>query len=159
MNWLDVVIALLIALSVWDGWRQGVVTQILGLAALALGVWLAWKFGGVAGEWFGNTEWAGIAGFIAVFILVVISVIVVGKFTRGLFKIVGLGIFDSVFGVLFSLVKMFALVGLVMMIFATVDPGGKVISERVRENSALLQVIETVNGVVFPFVQNMFNSL
>ncbi len=159
MNWLDVVIALLLALAVWDGWRQGVVTQALGLAAFGLGIYAAWRFGGVAGGWFGDAAWAGVAGFVVVFILVIISVMLIGRFTRGLFRVVGLGVFDSILGVIFSLLKMFVSVGLVVRIFDFFDPSGALISERVRAGSSLFQLIETVNGAIFPFIENMFKSL
>lgn len=159
MNWLDVVIALLLAFAVWEGWRQGVVAQTLGLAALALGVYLAWKFGNVAGEWFGGTSWAGVAGFAVVFIVVIVCVATLGYFTRGLFKIVGLGIFDSLLGVLFSLLKTFVFVGLSMTIIDCFDPAGRLITERVRSGSSLLSLVETVNEVVFPFIKNILNSL
>ena len=160
MNWLDIVIIVLLLYSVWEGWRQGVVTQILGLAALALGIFLAWRYGGAIGGWLGLEEvMARIVGFIVVLVAVILGVVLIGRATRGLFRIVGLGVFDSILGVLFSAFKMVLFVGLFMMLFEVLDPEGKVISVGIRDGSVMYRVVDGVCDVVFPFVRDMFRAL
>ncbi len=159
MNWLDIVIVLLLALAVWQGWRQGVVTQILGLAALALGIFLAWRYGGAIGSWLGMEDVvARVAGFAIVLVAVVVGVVLIGRATRGLFRIVGLGVFDNVLGVLFSAFKMVLFVGLFMMIFGFFDPDGRVISDGVRGGSRMFGFVDGVCDVVFPFVRDAFGK-
>lgn len=160
MNWLDIVIGLLLVLAVWQGWRQGVVTQVLGLAALALGVFLGWKYGGSIGRWFGLEEvMARVVGFIIVLVVVILAVVLIGRLTRGLFRIVGLGIFDSFLGVLFSVLKMVVFTGLFMMLYEVCDPSGKVISENVREGSVMYGVVDEICDALFPVVRDMFRTL
>lgn len=157
MNLLDIVIILLLIFAVWEGWRQGVVTQVLGLAALALGIFLAWKFGHSIGTWLGMEDMAAtVVGFIIVLVAVIVGVVLMGWFTRGLFKVVGLGMFDNLLGVLFSCLKMFAIIGLVLMLFDAADPNGKVITDGAKNGSAMYRAVDSVNGVVFPFVENLF---
>lgn len=160
MNWLDIVIVLLLLLAVWQGWRQGVVTQILGLAALATGVFLAWRYCAQIGGLLGLEDvTARVVGFIVVLVVVILGVWLIGRLTRGLFKIVGLGVFDSILGVLFSMLKMIIFVGLFMMLFEAADPDGRVISEGVREGSVMYGVVESVCDVIFPFVRDIFKTL
>jgi membrane protein required for colicin V production len=160
MNWLDIVIILLLMYSVWEGWRQGLVTQVLGLAALALGIFLAWRYGGEIGAWMGlESVVAHAVGFIVVLVAVIVVVFLIGRVTRGLFRIVGLGAFDSILGVLFSALKMVLFVGLAVMLFELLDPAGKVISEEVREGSVMMRTVDGVCDVVFPFIRDMFRSL
>lgn len=160
LNWLDIVIFLLLLLAVWQGWRQGVITQILGLAALALGIFLAWRYGGAIGGWLGLEEMmARVVGFIVVLVVVIVGVVLIGRATRGLFRIVGLGVFDNLLGVVFSALKMALFVGLFMMVFEFFDPNGRVISEGVRGGSVMYGAVESVCNVVFPFIRDMFKAL
>jgi membrane protein required for colicin V production len=157
MNWLDIVIVILLIFAVWEGWRQGVITQVLGLAAVVLGIFLAWRFGRGIGVWLGMEGMtATVAGFAIVLVVAVVAVVLIGRLTRGLFRIVGLGMFDNVLGVVFSALKMSVLVGLVMMLVEAVDPQGRVVSESVRERSAMYGAVNRVNGAIVPFVKDIF---
>ncbi|MDR2882235.1 MAG: CvpA family protein [Alistipes sp.] len=160
MNWIDIVIGLLLVLAVWQGWRQGVITQILGLAALGLGVVMAWRWGGDIGGWMGleqNTAW--VVGFVVVLMVVVLAVWLIGRITRGLFRIVGLGVFDNVLGVLFSALKMALFVGLFMMVLDFFDPEGRVVTASVRQGSVVYRAVDGVCDVIFPFIKDMFGRL
>jgi membrane protein required for colicin V production len=160
MNWLDIVIALLLLVAVVQGWRQGVVTQVLGLAALALGVFAAWRYGAEIGAWLGLEDiMARVVGFVVVLGVVIVAVVLIGRATRGVFRIVGLGMFDNLLGVLFSALKMALFVGLFMMLLEAVDPSGKVISEGVRSGSVMWGVVDGVCDHIFPMVQDMFKAL
>jgi membrane protein required for colicin V production len=160
MNWLDIVIGLLLILAIVQGWRQGVVTQILGLAALALGVFLAWRYGAVIGSWLGLEDIvARVVGFVVVLGVVIVAVVLIGRATRGVFRIVGLGVFDNLLGVLFSALKMAVFVGLFMMLLEAIDPSGKVVSEGVRAGSVMWGAVDGVCDHIFPMVRDMFKTL
>jgi membrane protein required for colicin V production len=160
MNWLDIVIILFLLAAVWQGWRQGVITQILGLAALALGIWLAWRWGGAIGGALGlEGAVARVVGFIVVLSVVIVAVVLIGRLTRGLFRIVGLGVFDNILGVLFSALKMALFVGLFMMLFEFFDPEGRVITAGVKQGSVMWRAVDGVCDAVFPFIRDMFRGL
>jgi membrane protein required for colicin V production len=160
MNWVDIVIILLLLAAAWQGWRQGVITQILGLAALALGILLAWRWGGPIGAWMGlEGAMARVIGFVVVLVAVIVAVVLIGRLTRGLFRIVGLGVFDNILGVLFSALKMALFVGLFMMLYELCDPDGRVIPAGVREGSVMFRAIDSVCDAIFPFIRDMFNAI
>lgn len=118
MNWLDIVIVLLLAAAAWQGWRQGVIVQVLGLAAIVVGIFLARSYSFTIGSSLGlEGTTANVVGFIVVFLAVILVVVLIGRLTRGLFRIVGLGVFDSVFGAAFSVLKVYILVWLVLQLF------------------------------------------
>ncbi len=160
MVWLDYIIILLLVFAVWEGWKQGLVTQVLGLVAVAAGIFLAWRFGASIGESLGMEDvTATCAGFAIVLVAVIVGVVLIGRFTRGLFKIVGLGVFDNILGVMFSALKMFVLVGLAVMLLEVVDPDGRILSDRVKERSPMFRAVDDVNGIVFSFVKDLFDTL
>lgn len=160
MNWLDIVIILLAIFAVWEGWRQGLVAQILGLAALALGLFLAWRHGGTIGGWIGLEDTpARVVGFAIVLVVVIVAVVLIGRATRGLFRIVGLGVFDNLLGVMFSLLKMALFTGLTIMLIEACDPAGRVISQRVKDGSVMYGAVDSICDAVVPFVSDLFLGL
>lgn len=157
MNWFDIVIVLLLLCAAWEGWKQGAVIQVMGLGAVALGIWGAWKFGHQTGVWLGMEGLAAtVAGFAVVLVGVVVVVTLVGHLARGLFKLVGLGVFDNLLGTLFSMLRTFIIAALLVMVVEAADPGGKVLTDRTKGRSVMYGAMEAVNGVVFPFVGKLF---
>ena len=132
----------------------------MGLAALALGIILAWRYGESIGAWFGLEEMAAqIVGFVIVLVVVVLGVWLIGRVTRGLFRIAGLGIFDNFLGVAFSVLKIILFIGLFVMVFRFFDGEGRVISPDVLAGSVMWGAVDAVCDVVFPFFREWFNGL
>ncbi len=163
MNWLDIVIILLLVYAVWEGWRQGVITQILGLAALALGIFLAWRSGAAIGGWLGmEGVVATVAGFVIVLVVVIVAVVLIGRLTRGLFRIVGLGVFDNILGVLFSMFKMLLIAGIILMLIGAADPHGKALKKETTHSSVMYRAAIKTTDFIFPYVnllkENIFGD-
>lgn len=153
MSWLDIVIIVLLIFAVWEGWKQGLVRQVLGLAALALGVFLAWKFGNDLGSIFGlEGTTATVVGFIIILVVVILSMGLLGWLTRGLFKLVGLGIFDNILGVVLSALKMLLVAGILLMLVEFLDPREKAITRQIKRTSPMYKATTAVTGFVFPYV-------
>lgn len=153
MSWLDIVVIALLVYAVWEGARQGIIRQVMGLAALILGIFLAWRFGHDLGSVFGlDGTGATIAGFTVILVVVILSVSLLGRLTRGLFKLVGLGIFDNILGIAFSGLKMLLIAGVLLMLVEFADPHGKVITRQIRTSSPMYKVVTAVTGFVFPYV-------
>ena len=118
VNWLDIVIIVLLIAAAVQGWRQGVIVQVIGLVAIVCGILLARNLCGPIGELFGlEGTVARVAGFAAVLLVVILVVALIGRATRGLSRIVGLGVFDSIFGAAFSVLKVWLLVWVVLNLF------------------------------------------
>jgi membrane protein required for colicin V production len=160
MNWLDIVIIVLLIYAVWEGARQGIIRQVLGLGALILGIYLAWKYGHAVGTMFGLEDMAAtVAGFAVVLVVVIVVVALVGRITRGLFKLVGLGIFDNILGIAFSALKMFLILGLVFMVIEGFDSKEKMLSGKVKNSSVMYRATIAVTGFVFPYIDLLKDSI
>ena len=113
MNWFDIIVALLLVWSIWRGYSTGFIRQAIAIVALGLGVWLAFAFGLQVGLTLGLDELlAAPVGFIVVFAVVVLALAILGLLTKGLFRFAGLGVFDSILGVVLSLVKTWAIMSI-----------------------------------------------
>lgn len=145
--------AALLIFAAWEGWRQGLVRQVLGLAALVLGIFLAWKFGNGLGTVFGlKGTTATVTGFILILIAVILLTGLLGWITRGLFRLVGLGVFDNIFGVALSGLKMLLVVGIILMLTEYLDTDNKIITREIKKTSPMYRAATAVTGFVFPYV-------
>jgi membrane protein required for colicin V production len=109
MNWLDIVLAIIIVVSVITSFRKGLSREIIGLVsvllALILGLWLYGTAGGYLLPYISSRTTANLAGFCLVFVSVILLgafiSYVVGKFLR----VTGLSIFDHALGALFGVAR------------------------------------------------------
>ena len=106
MNTLDLIVCLVLALAVWNGWRQGFVVQICSLAGIVAGIWIAARFGAQVGGWLRlDDEVAAAGGFVMVLVAVILVVAIAGRVVRKVFHFAGLGVADTLLGIAVSVLK------------------------------------------------------
>ena len=128
MNWLDIVILVIVAWSVAIAFRKGLVREILGLASVILALLLGLWFYGTAAAWLApylsSRPLANAAGFMAVFLGVMllgaVASYVIGKFLR----VTGLSMLDHALGAAFGVLRgVLIAIALVMAIMAFAKDG------------------------------------
>ncbi|MGB7761359.1 MAG: CvpA family protein [Bryobacteraceae bacterium] len=109
MNWLDVVLGLILAVSVAAAFRRGFTREVIELVALVLGFVLGLWFYGWAGSFLEPHLKSPQAAHFAGFILVFCGVLLVGalvSFVVGRFlKVTGLSFFDHLLGAGFGALR------------------------------------------------------
>jgi membrane protein required for colicin V production len=118
VNWADVAIVAVVLLSAAAAAAQGFLYELFSLAGVIAGYLLAvWGYRAVA-PWYApyvSTPWvANIAGFLTIFVIIVLLAGIIGRIARWTMKEVGLRWFDRVLGGAFGLVRGV----LVAMVFA-----------------------------------------
>jgi membrane protein required for colicin V production len=118
MNWLDVVLGLILIASVVAAFRKGFTREVIELLSLVLGfvlgLWFYGWAGGFLAPYLSSRQAANFAGFILVFIGVLLAgalvSFVVGKFL----KVTGLSFFDHFLGAGFGVLRA-ALIAVVLV--------------------------------------------
>jgi membrane protein required for colicin V production len=109
MNWLDVVLAVLLAWSVVTGFRKGFTREVIGLASVIAALILATWFYGTAASYLlpyiSSRPAAGLAGFLLVFCGVILLGSVVSLAVRKVLKVTGLSFFDRILGCGFGFLR------------------------------------------------------
>lgn len=160
MNTIDLVVCLVLALAVWNGWRQGFIVQICSLAGIVLGIWLAARFGGEVGALLRlDEEVAQAGGFVAVLVAVVLAVAVAARLMRRLFHFAGLGIADIVLGVAVSVVKYLLVLSALFAAFDRLNADHTLVGEQTLEESRSYRPILRLSGELFPFVERMWDRV
>ncbi|MGE5647261.1 MAG: CvpA family protein [Acidobacteriota bacterium] len=136
-NWLDVVLALILAASIVRGLVKGLARTGIGLASVVVGVLCGLWFYGVVGgqmrDYISSRPLANLAGFLVIFTFVVVLGWLLGMLLERLLKLVHLswlnrllgGAFGAVRGVLLCTVIVF-----VLMAFAIKPPPRAVAESR-----------------------------
>ena len=133
MSGLDWLISGAVVLSVLLAAQQGFFYELFSLAGVVIGyIAAAWGYGRVAAWYlpFVKSEWvAEIAGFLTIFIAVLILAGIIGRLARWIFKEVGLRWFDRLLGAAFGLVRGVLFVAVFLLAFTSFAPGSKAISD------------------------------
>lgn len=148
MNLFDIFVCIIGVAAVVNGWRRGFAVQACGLAALVIGIFVAAKVGTRVGGALGVDErFASAAGFLAVFACVLAVMFIAGRIIRKIFDFVGIGVLDTLFGVIFSLLKSALILGILCSTFDKLNGGGRFISKRTLERSAVYRPLcDAVNA-------------
>ncbi len=106
MNWLDIILIVVLALSILGGLTRGLIRTALSLAGLILGIFLAGRYYAAFGNWLpiANTDIANIVAFAIIFIAVMVAAGLLAFFMRRIISLVMLGWADKLLGALLGLV-------------------------------------------------------
>ena len=120
MNWADLTILAVVALSVLMGLWRGFIGEVLALICWVLAFWVAWMFGPALAERFsGSISTPSVRLLLAYalcFITVLIAGAIVAFLVRKLVEGSGLSGSDRLLGMVFGLVRGLALVTLVVLL-------------------------------------------
>ena len=123
LNWLDIVLIVIVALSVVEGLKKGFARVGIGFAAAIVGVVVGiWFYGTAAYYLLPFVSSKGVANFIGfwiVFLVCVVAGALLGKLLAALFKWAGLSWMDRLLGAGFGLLRgAVAAVALVLVLVA-----------------------------------------
>jgi membrane protein required for colicin V production len=132
MSGFDFLIVAVVLASVVLATAQGFFFEVLSLAGVVAGyVLAAWEYPNVA-AWFGpyvKTAWvAELAGFLTIFIAVVVLAGIAGRIIRWAAKEAGLRWFDRLLGAVFGLVRGVLIIAVVVLAMASFTPGSRVLA-------------------------------
>ncbi|MEZ5462449.1 CvpA family protein [Dokdonella sp.] len=120
MNWFDYAIIATLALSILVGLWRGFIGEVLALVCWVLAFWVAWTFGPHLADQFSNAisvpSVRVLLGYALCFVAVLIGGAIVSYLMRKLVNGSGLSGTDRLLGMVFGLVRGFALVVLVVLL-------------------------------------------
>lgn len=157
MNWLDILLIVIFAFFVWQGFRSGLVGAIGGFIGVVLGVYFGSHYMLQAGEWlmevanFDNQALASILGFIGIFILVNVVISIIVWIINKIFHIIPfINLANKLLGA-FVGVLAGALVIAAIVYLLSIMPFSGAISDSL-DNSRFAQMALNIAFVVKPFI-------
>lgn len=162
MNILDIIILICIIPALVQGVRKGFISQVISIISIILGVWISARFANMAGAWL--AQWITASGQvirIIAFTLILITVILVlngiGKLLERIIKLIMLGWLNKALGVVFSLLKCFLILGLIIMAFNSLNTTFGLVKPEVLADSVLYTPLKDLAYSVFPYIKDLIS--
>jgi membrane protein required for colicin V production len=154
MNAIDLVVCIVVIIALINGWRRGLILQIVSLCALVVGIWIAAKFGAAVGAWLRLDESISTAGgFLVIFLAIILIMAIFGRAVRELFHFAGLGLLDRVLGVVVATAKYLIILSLIFSILDTFNKDYSIIKKSRIERSKTYEPILRLSEKIFPFLE------
>ena len=136
MNVFDIIVYIALAWAVFNGWRRGFLLQMLSLLAVVASLYFAAQYGSELERILGiEVGVAGVTGFIIIFVGALVVISVGGYLLRAVFRFAGLGMVDTLLGILFSLAKVGLIVSVLFSWFASINKDYEWASKQTIEES------------------------
>lgn len=157
MNWFDLLIALLLLIAFVNGYRKGLIMQLVGLATLVL----AAIFGGRLAEKILpeihrlieiSPDAARVLSFVLAFALIAIVLSLVGKMLQQFIDVVLLSFINRLSGAVIALGTMMLLLSIILNLVLMLDKEQVVIKKEIREESFFFERVEAVVPALVPYL-------
>jgi len=157
MNWFDLLIALLLLIALVNGYRKGLIMQLVGLATLVL----AAIFGGRLAEKILpeihrlieiSPDAARVLSFVLAFALIAIVLSLVGKMLQQFIDVVLLSFINRLSGAVIALGTMMLLLSIILNLVLLLDKEQVVIKKEIREESFFFERVEAVVPALVPYL-------
>lgn len=160
MSILDVILLICFIPALIQGLKKGFISQVISIASIIIGIWASSRFADAVSEWLAKYITASeqvlkVASFALILIAVILALAAVGKLLEGIFKMVTLGWLNRLLGLVFSLVKTSLLIGLLIMVFTSLNDTFKLVSEATLNESVLYTPFKEAAFKVFPYIKDM----
>ena len=155
MNWLDITILCLCGVGLIKGLFDGMIKQVVALAALIIGLYLCsvtagWLCGYATGlTWFPPKAVVPVS-YVLGFILIVGIVLLAGNIVHRVISITPLSIFNHLIGGLLGVVLMVLFISVLLNIMELVDIHSTFLSQELKVESRFYNVIRSIIPSVFP---------
>ena len=160
MNIIDAIILICLIPALIQGLRKGFISQAISIVSLVTGIWASARFADIVTEWISQYMSASeqilkIVAFVLILIVVFIALGLVGRLLESILKFAFLGWVNKLLGVVFSLMKAFLILGLVIILFSSLNKNFGFVKPDVLADSVLYQPMKDIADAVFPFIKNM----
>jgi len=157
MNVFDIVITVFLLFGFVRGLMKGLFIEVASLVALIGGVWGAIHFSYFVGDFLEESvSWSekqiSLAAFAITFILIIIAVIMVGKFLTKLADLAALGMVNKALGGVFGLLKIGLILSIVFIFFHRMNTTITFVDKETLEESVLYETVKSIAPTIFPSI-------
>ena len=160
-NWFDLTVGILLLLAVINGYRKGLIMQLVGLAILVLSA----IFGGRVAEmilphltgWVNlSPEAARVLSFLLAFAAIAIALTLVGKLIQRFFDLVLLSFLNRLGGAVIAAGTMMLFLSILLNLVLLLDQNETVITPQIKQESFFYSRVEAVVPAIVPHLNSRF---
>ncbi|MBO4817518.1 MAG: CvpA family protein [Bacteroidales bacterium] len=164
MNALDIIILLCFIPAIIQGVRKGLVCQIFDIVSVIAGAWLSYRFSGLLCKYAAPYIEASealmhVIAFTVIMIAAVLIFRLIGKGVEAVVKLVLLGWLNKLLGVVFAVLKTGLILGILIILFNTVNAQFGIVKEEVLSSSVLYEPLKNAAYSVFPYFKELLTKI
>ena len=161
---LDIILLVCFIPALISGISKGLVEQIVGLASLVLGAWLAFRFSARLSVWLApymnlEEKLLHVVSFAIILILTIVVLFLIGKLLTGLLKMADLGWINRAFGFIFAIFKTALLLGLLITVFEGLNDKWDFVKPEVLAESPVYIALKGFALKVFPYLKSLITNV
>lgn len=164
MNIADIILLLILLVGgVVTGLRQGFIYQAVGLIALILGAWISYKYTAHLASLLApyinlSAGVVNVLAFAVIFLVAYFVLYAIGMAFRKIVRITFGGWIDKLLGVAFALCKIALILGLLILLFDTLNGALGFISQEKVNSSVVYVHIKQFTNAVFPYLKTIISK-
>ena len=160
MQTIDIIILICLVPFIVQGFKKGFVYQLTALISVILGIWLSANFSTVVSEYLKpylevSDAVLNVISFIVILLVVILVLHLIGKAIEKILKLVLLGWADKLLGLVFSLLKGGLILGLLIVLFNTINVKFGLVPEETLDASVLYPPLKEITYSIFPILKDM----
>lgn len=157
MNYVDIVLAVLLALGIYRGFKKGLIISIFGMLALFVGIYGGVMFADQVAEviaaWLDEPkDWLPFAAFAATFLAIVVVIYLLGKMITKAMNVTMLGLPNKIGGAIFGLLRMALVISVVLLFVHPMIEKKDLIPDDQRRSSLLYNPMHEFAQTVVPTI-------
>lgn len=160
MSIIDIILLICFVPAIINGVKKGFISQVISIVSIIAGVWVSFEFAAIFAEWIGKYIQASenilnIVAFAVIMVGVFVVLGLVARFIEGIVKFVMLEWLNKLLGVVFSLLKAGLIIGLLIMLFSSLNNNLHLVDEQVLAESTLYTPLKNMAYTVFPYLKSL----
>ena len=160
MNILDAIILICLIPALIQGLRKGFISQAISIVSVIVGIWASARFANLVADWVAQYITASeqvikVVAFALILVVVFIALGLLGRLLENILNFAFLGWLNKLLGVIFSLLKAFLIIGLVILAFNSLNNAFGLVKPEVINDSALYGPVKNLADTIFPYIKNM----
>ena len=160
MNVIDIILLICFVPAVIMGPRKGFIAQVIAIISIILGIWLSFQFSaalsGWLGQWIESSETIlHVISFAVILIIVILLLGLAGKLLEASIKIILLGWLNRLLGVVFAILKYALVLGLLVMLFDSLNESIHIVRKDVIDGSLLYRPFLSMANSIFPYLKEL----
>lgn len=161
MATLDIILLLCFLPGIIRGLSKGFLEQALALAGVVLSVWAAFHFSNLVCSWLKpyleiSETLLSVVSFALILIVTSLLALLVGKLLTKLVELALLGWLDKTLGLVFALAVNALVIGVVIILFDTLNVKFSLVKPEVLEGSVVYTGLKDLSYLVFPYLKQLF---
>lgn len=162
MSILDIILAIILVASLIHGLVKGFTEQVIAIVAILAGTWAALKFTNVVCNFIqpllgAPVNFLKVLVFILMLVLVILIFKLIGKLIQASIRFITLGWLDRLLGAVFGLLKAAIVLGILAVIFTSINNTFHLVSEETLAASPVFTHLRSASIAILPYLKNLIS--